>query len=304
MTNEELVSRIQAGQGDRRELMQQLYDQNSGAIWATVRRYQGRAGMDAEDVMQSAYLGLDQAVRKYDPDRGAKFTTCLQYWLMAIVGRADDDIPAYLRQQLAAYDREVTSYRQQCGCDPPEAYLRGVLHVSQRDLEQLRIIKHRYDSISLSTPIGDDNDSELIDVLPEPGNVVDDLIDRLDDERAARILWDAVAALDDQQSDAIRARYQGDGQTLQQVADKMQLTKDQARRCLEKGFRKLRRNKAVRKIASDRFRSRELYGGSLSRFRNVGASILEEYVMRHVDKEVKPRQTPETQSDEEENYVI
>ena len=284
MTNENIVQMIQAGQGDRKQLMQTLYDQNRGAIWQAVKVYQGR-GQDTDDLMQNGYLALEEAVRRYDPAKGAAFTTYFTYWLRSVVGRADSDIPEYLRQQMIAYSQAVEEYRRQIGLDPSDAYIRLRLKISQGQLDQLRNIMHRRALFSLDAAMPGTEDLTIADTVPDPTDQIESLCDQIDDERAARILWAAVDSLDDRQAAALRIRYQ-DNRTLQQTADQMQLTKDQTYRAISNGCRRLRNNKKVKQIGADRgyqYKTQELYGGGLCQFLSEWESMVEKAALRHLE---------------------
>ena len=87
MTNEQLVAQIQGGL-DVKENMQQLYLQNKGMIYRMVKKYRNIDKMtDIDDLMQQAYLGLVEAVDRYEPEKGVLFLSYATYWIVQSVKR-------------------------------------------------------------------------------------------------------------------------------------------------------------------------------------------------------------------------
>ena len=76
MNNEELVERIQAGEY---ELLEKLYEQNKGILFQTARKFRGMEPL--EDLMQQAYIGLHEAVFRFDASVGTAFLTYATYWI-------------------------------------------------------------------------------------------------------------------------------------------------------------------------------------------------------------------------------
>ena len=295
MSNEELVGRIQRGEGDTAELMQELYAQNRGLIYKTVQPYATKNGNSIEDLMQDAYLAMNEAVQRYEPDKGASFATYLPYWLKQTARGSQQStdalmrLPAYLRNRVQSYQRACAAYESECGQAAPDSYIRRTLDLSQDQLDNLRDVIRKSGTRSLSEPVPGFEGLTLGDAIADDRDLIGDICDDLDRQQAAADLWGAVDKLPNTQADAIRIRF-ADGMSVRQTAEQLQITEGQARGAIDQGLRKLQKSAAVRRAADTyEYWTSELYCGSLGRFRHEGSAI-EAAVIRKL--EGPPRREP------------
>lgn len=288
MSNEELIEQIRSG-GDRAQLLGQLYDQNRGLIYQTVRPFQGSGGSDIDDLMQSAFFGLCEAADRYDPDKGTQFVTYLPYWVRAAVRRSlggtqyAERLPEFMQQRVIAYKQTVTAWEQRTGSPPPDLILRRSLGITQEQLEQLRAVMIRTATVSLAAPVPGVDDITLEDAIPDPRDRIGDLCEALDTETDAAILWGEVDALDPRQAAAIRTKFI-EGLPVSQVAEQLHLTRSQVNDAITRGCSKLRRKRRIKQIAMDHgYSTGDLYGGSLGRWLHSGMSNVEAAVIRRLE---------------------
>lgn len=293
MSNEDLLEQLRRGQGDRQQIMLQLYEQNQGLIFRVIKPYLGHGSADEEDLMQTAFIGLWEAVQHYDPDGGASFASYMPYWIKAVVNRSyhsmshAERIPAHMQQKMVTYNRIVAQYRMQTGAAPTDYVLRSKLKMSQDQLERLRQAMIQDAAVSLSDPVPGAEDVTIADMIQDHTDMINDLCDRLDYETDAAALWAAVDSLNERQARAIRIKYQ-DNLTVQEVADQMGITKAQAVRKIEQGCKKLKKSKKIKQIANDYgYSTSDLYGGNLSMFRITGFSGVESAVLRKLERAEK-----------------
>lgn len=288
MTNEELVLLFQRKNGKDQDIMQQLYIRNKGLIAKTIRPYIGYVKCDEDDLMQIAFFGIIEAAKRYDPNKGT-FASYFPHWIRASIFRSDEymtgrsaaRLPSYIRQQINQYHRIITEYQKQTGGDPPDSYIMFALKINQDQLDNLKQI---IDTAPLSL------DAELswcegvtgADIIPDNNNQIESLLDEVSAETDAKVLWKEVDALKEQERTVIRDLYI-EGYTPARIADRLGLTRNQVSSALDRGYRKLRHNWKIRRIAKDRgYFSHELYGGSLSRFLHSG-SLVETIAIRSID---------------------
>ena len=279
MTNEEIIEQLQTNQGNRQQLLMQLWRQNQGLILQVIRPYMGPAGNDAEDCWQNAFLGLCTAAERYDPSHGVLFASYLPYWIRCEVSRSAHTmrytkrLPEYLQQRMRDYDRYVTEYQKRHGAAPPEWAIRYELQLSKDQLCRLQDAMTQARTISLSVPFPNTDGVTLEDVIPDNTDQIGRLCDQIDAELDAAVLWGEVDKLADRQAESIRIKYQ-DNISTAEVAHRMQLTQGQARDAIERGCRKLARKRVIRRIARERgYSSNDLFGCGLSRFRHNGSGI-------------------------------
>lgn len=239
MKNEEIVARIQAGEG---ELVAELWNQVEWLVAWKARRVinaiDGKSGAVFDDLYNSGFLAMVAAVNTYKPESGA-FTT----WLMF-----------YLKTEFA----EVTGIRTLKSKNDP---LRNAM--------------------SLSSPIGDDDDSgELIDIVPDPcgEKELEAAEDRIWYEQLRKAVAAALEEIPAEQSRVIRCRYL-EGKTLTATGEDMGLNLANIQNLEGKGLRALRQPKIAKKIRP--FYDFDYYAGAgLQAFRRTGTSIQERYLLR------------------------
>lgn len=290
MTNEQLIEQLRTSQDDKQRILLELYEQNKPLIRKVIQPYlRKHAAMDEDDLMQEAYFGVIEAADHYQ-NKGALFATYMTYWIRAAVNRPfysmsrAERMPEHMVQRLIDYHRILTQYRQQNGADPSDRVFRTKLHLSQKQLEQLRQFDHRGQVLSLSEPMPGIEDLTLGDVIPDRTDKISDLCDQIDNERDAAELWAEVDQLDPRQAQMIRTRFQGD-LSVREVAERMQLSQGKIRDGIDRGCRKLSRKRIVRRIGKDHgfLSTSDLFGGGLQRFLNTGESCVEHAVIRKLD---------------------
>lgn len=290
MSNEELLEQLRRGEGDRQRIMLQLYEQNRPLISQTVKPYLGRGCSDMDDLMQSAYFALCEAVQHYDPDKG-RFITYLLYWVKAGAGSAAraaahaERLPDFMHQRIRDYKRTVSEYQQRTGEPPKDGYICHVMGVSQDQLDQVRLVIRQSFTRSLSEGIPGADGVTLADVIPDSCDRITELCEDIDTATDAAALWAEVAALDERQAAAIRIKYGGhESLSVSATAEQLQLTPGQARSAIESGLQKLRRRQTVQRIGRDHgYSTGDLFCGGLSRFQHSGMSSVEAAVIRRLE---------------------
>ena len=251
MTNEQLVARIQAGEGTADNMLR-LWRQNEGFIAKMAKRYQGYAELD--DLKQEGYIGLCEAVRQYDPEQGASFISYAAFWIRQAMKRYIDNscgvvrIPVHAREWIQKYNRAVKEFRKYYGTEPPECALCAMLKVSQ---EKLRSIQKdarmgRIDSLSRPTA-GEDEELTLADLVPSGEDMEGDVIKALDTAAMGREVWLAVDGLPDNLPAVVRMRYQ-DRKTLEQAGRNLGVSRERFRELERKAFRLLKTERSSRKF--------------------------------------------------------
>lgn len=289
MSNEEMVEQIRSRSGDRQELLQALYDRNRGLIYRTVRPYIS-GGMEEQDAMQEAFLGLLEAVERYDPDRGS-FISCLCLWVRSVVGRwhanteGSKRIPVHMRDRIRKYKQTFRDYMTATGREPEDRILRAVLKISQEQLQDVRRTIKEMEPLSLSDPVPGVEDLTIGDCLPDPlVDVEQDSIEAVDNERDAVRIWEAVDTLPENRAKVIRLRY-AEQRSMTATGEALGISRERVRQQESVALRDLKRNKTIKQIGQSRGYGSKVYHGSLSRFLLTGSSVVEEVALRRLEPE-------------------
>lgn len=248
MTNEELVSRIQAGI-DVAENMVDLWRQNRGFIGQMARKYSQLA--EEDDLIQEGYIGLCKAVDGYKPGQGGNFLTYAGYWIRQTMTRYIQNngtvrIPVNRQTDIWRYQRARSDFRKEYGREPEIYELARILGVSYKEVRELEKDAGWGHISSTETPVGDD-EITLGELLPGCEGIEDDIIEEADREALKGILWPMVDELPGQQSTVIRARFK-DELALKEVGEVIGGTTDRAKQVEMKALRELRKPSRAEKL--------------------------------------------------------
>lgn len=286
MSNEELVSQIQAGKNVS-ECMELLYNQNKGLIAKEARKYPA----EYEDLMQEGYFALYEASMHFDEAQGASFSTYCHFWIRQIMQRYIDNggairIPVGTGNLIKKYNKICREYVQKIGSEPSEDTLCALLEVDREKLHTIEQNRLYGQILSLEEPLGEDEeDGSIGDLIPSGESLEDETIRKIDAENMKAELWKAVDDLPDDLPDIIHQRYE-DGKTLDQIADKQERSTSGIRLDLQKGENMLRHDRRSKgyKPYYDEYLNVFSYHVSVETFQRTGYSVVEEIVINRLEK--------------------
>jgi RNA polymerase primary sigma factor len=239
----EAATRLEAGEKSTRELREavkaaaaakdRFIRANLRLVVSIARRYPMPPGMELLDLIQEGNLGLEHAVDKFDWRKGFKFSTYATFWIRQAIGRALDQKASLVR---LPGDRSASL----------RAALRAVAGDSDElDDEHARL--HRLTTpTSLDRPVGDDDGSELIDLIGDPKPGPEDLLlDREQDSLVTGLL----DVLEPRARYAVEQRFgihDGRKRSYREVGDELGVTAEAARRLVKRAVNLVREEAAAR----------------------------------------------------------
>lgn len=288
MTNEELVDQIQKGinPGDN---MEQLYQQNYRLIFLIVRKYSYSDEMD--DLLQEAYFGLYEAVKRYESTAGVKFMSYATYWIRQSIQRYLENngrcirIPVAMQGNIHKYNKVMAAFYMELGRKPTDRELCRYIGVGKKALEEIKKAVYSDKIQSLDDYLPGSEDLMLYDAVPDPdidieNNVVDGMIERSKRSELWGIVKDNVSQ---EENTVITARFRND-MTLEQIGGLIGKSRDMARQIEAKALRKLRYPRITRLLeAKFEVNYARAYRGSLTNFKYTGTSIVEDITIRNLD---------------------
>jgi RNA polymerase sigma factor (sigma-70 family) len=236
------TGRVPAGT-DRSDLKQLVIDgdrakdlfirANLRLVVSIARRYV-RSGMPMLDLIQEGNTGLVRAVEKFDYERGYKFSTYATWWIRQAISRAIAQqertvrLPVHLVEDVNRMRNVIRQLTREMGADPQPEQIADALGVSVERVNELK--RWSQDTVSLDTPVGDDGDTNLGDLVadsdePSPEDVV---LSGLERQRIEGLL----NHLDDRSAGIMRARYgleDGREHSLTEVASRFSLSRERIR---------------------------------------------------------------------------
>ena len=203
------------------------------------------SNLELSDLIQEGGLGLMKAVEKFEYKRGFKFSTYATWWIRQSINRAIADqantirIPVHMKELVSKLTKVTNKFRQEHGREPTLEDYSKTLRLSVEKVNS--VLKIMQDPISLSTPIGEDEDSNLEDFIEDKNgpNPTSAAVDFLRKQEVA----DVLATLSEREAKIISLRFgidSGYPRTLEEVGKMFNVTRERVRQIEAKAIRKLR----------------------------------------------------------------
>ena len=246
----EIAKRILTGDEMAKETM---INSNLRLVVSVAKRYVRGSKLTLLDLIQEGNLGLIKAVDKFDYKKGFKFSTYAMWWIRQAITRAIADqgrtirIPVHMKERMNKLTKASRKFLSDTGRDPTTEELADILDLPEERVEN--IVQLYGDTISLDTPIGEEEDAVLMNFVADddmPG-----IFSSVEQVMLGKELDDVLSILTDREQRILRLRFgfdEGKIWTLEEVGKEFNVTRERIRQIEAKALRRLRMNRETKKL--------------------------------------------------------
>lgn len=235
----------------------QLIQANLRLVVSIAKKYNNR-GLDFKDIICEGNIGLIKAVDKFEYYRGYKFSTYATWWIRQSITRAIADqgrtirIPVHMIEMMNKINKTIKELTNKQGFDPSIADVAKQMNLPEEKIR--KVWRSARETISLETPIGEDEDSQLQDFVEDPKTISPE--DYTARQNMAEIIRDLFNGLTPREEKVIRMRF-GIGETetytLEEIGREMGVTRERIRQIEAKAVLKLKKMLKTRRTSWEDF---------------------------------------------------
>jgi len=255
------LTKIKRSELDADVAKRELVEANLRLVVSIAKKYYNR-GVDFQDLIQEGNIGLMKAVDKFEYQRGYKFSTYAHWWIRQAITRAIADqartirVPVHMVETINKLFKTSRLLVKKLGREPTAEEIAREMEISAKQVRT--ILKIAQQPVSLHTPIGSEEDSQLADFIEDPGerSPAEVAIGMNLMEQTAAVL----RSLTPREEEVVRMRFgigNGNECTLEEVGKRFSVTRERIRQIECKALRKLRHPSRSEKLRPFRNRSEE-----------------------------------------------
>ncbi|ADR19048.1 sigma-70 family RNA polymerase sigma factor [Calditerrivibrio nitroreducens] len=246
----ELGKRIQ--QGDQ-EALNKLILSNIKFVVSMANRYKN-TGVSLSDLINQGNLGLVEAAKRFDPDKGVKFISYAVWWIrqamIQLLAEQSGTVKLPIKQASLLYkiNEAIETLSKKYHREPTSEEISEYLNIPKENIENILMVSKNY--LSFESPIKDGEDRTFLDLMESRTIKVED---EVINHTLKDTLQSLIQELDEREAKILKMRYGLDGEnpmTLEEVGNILNISRERVRQIESRALSKLRK-KAVKKRLQD-----------------------------------------------------
>lgn len=254
---EEFLLAIEIVNGNK-EAKDKFFKSNLRLVVSIARKFlKKQHDLDFMDLIQEGNLGMLKAIDNFNPNLGYRFSTYASIWIFQFIDRAIKEKGKSIRLPVSKYEM-ISIYKsheyelEHKGIVPKFSEIANLMNISVSEAKEL--YKLQFDTVSLNSPIGEENTNELIDLLPSSDDLIEDVVlENENNELIKELLFNANLTENEREILILRFGFFNTKPTsLEEIGKKLSLTRERIRQLQNSGLSKIKNSNILKEIAFEK----------------------------------------------------